>query len=434
MSSDIPEVVAVAEEVPDLVSLDPAAIQGTPITPPPASQEAGNSADGKSAAGDNDANKIVPATILTGYLGAGKTTLLNHILTEEHGKRIAVIMNEFGDSQGIDQSFTSVGNNGEMVEEWLDLKNGCLCCTVKDKGLRAIESLMQRKGKFDYILLETTGLADPGRVAAMLWSNEELGSDIRLDGIVTMVDAKHVEKQLAEKVPAGETMNEAQKQVAFADRIVVNKTDLVTDRELAELETTLLSINGSARVLRSSFARVDLDSVLNIGAYADPTATAAASTGVEAPLFVRNATTAHAHHQHIDGNISTMALSAPADLLLSWRMVEDWIQELLWDSRVPGATNEEPSGAMEMLRLKALLNISDYTPVGEDKVHSQAVVVVQGVREMFDSFVVPPVQDPTVDASPSPYKLVLIGRNLPHDSLRRSWDSLVAKAAAAAAS
>ncbi|KAJ2512517.1 COBW domain-containing protein 1 [Coemansia sp. RSA 1939] len=433
MSSDIPEVVAVAEEVPDLVSLDPAAIQGTPIPPPPAPQEAGDSADGKSAAGDNDANKIVPATILTGYLGAGKTTLLNHILTEEHGKRIAVIMNEFGDSQGIDQSFTSVGNNGEMVEEWLDLKNGCLCCTVKDKGLRAIESLMQRKGKFDYILLETTGLADPGRVAAMLWSNEELGSDIRLDGIVTMVDAKHVEKQLAESVPAGETMNEAQKQVAFADRIVVNKTDLVTDRELAELETTLLSINGSARVLRSSFARVDLDSVLNIGAYADPTATtAAASTSVEAPLFVKNATTAHSHHQHIDGNISTMALSAPAVLLLSWRMVEDWIQELLWDSRVPGATNEEPSDAMEMLRLKALLNISDYTPVGEDKVYSQAVVVVQGVREMFDSFVVPPVQDPTVDASSSPYKLVLIGRSLPHDSLRRSWDSLVAKAAAAA--
>ncbi|KAJ1667029.1 hypothetical protein IW140_002241 [Coemansia sp. RSA 1813] len=360
--------------------------------------------------GSSEQNKIVPATILTGYLGSGKTTLLNYILTEEHGKRIAVIMNEFGDSQGIDQSFTSV-SNGEMVEEWLDLKNGCLCCTVKDKGLKAIESLMERKGKFDYILLETTGLADPGRIATMLWSNEELGSDIRLDGIVTMVDAKNVGRQLAEAVPKGETMNEAQKQVAFADRIIVNKTDLVAEHELDDLDATILAINGSARVLRSTFARVDLDSVLSIGAYAE--------IGMEAPLFAKNTSSGHAH-QHIDGNISTMALSAPERL--SWSAVEEWIQELLWDSKVPGTAD---ANGIEMLRLKALLLVSDYTPVGGDETAAQAVVVVQGVREMFDSFAVP---SPDPAAASSPYKLVLIGRNLPHESLRRSWNTLVSEA------
>ncbi|KAJ1957292.1 COBW domain-containing protein 1, partial [Linderina pennispora] len=140
------------DEIPELIE-EPTA----PATPQPASPMA-----------TSDPNKVVPATILTGYLGSGKTTLLNYILQAEHGKRIAVIMNEFGDSQGIDQAFTTVTDEGAMVDEWLDLKNGCLCCTVKDKGLKAIESLMERKGKFDYILLETTGLADPGRIATML--------------------------------------------------------------------------------------------------------------------------------------------------------------------------------------------------------------------------------------------------------------------------
>ncbi|KAJ2403198.1 hypothetical protein GGI23_000127 [Coemansia sp. RSA 2559] len=394
MSNDIPELI---EEVPELVPLESAA-----------SEEADSSIKEDS----EERAKIVPATILTGYLGAGKTTLLNYILTEEHGKRIAVIMNEFGDSQGIDQSFTSV-SNGEMVEEWLDLKNGCLCCTVKDKGLRAIESLMERKGKFDYILLETTGLADPGRIATMLWSNEELGSDIRLDGIVTMVDAKNISRQLNEAVPKGETMNEAQKQVAFADRIIVNKTDLATESELDALEDTLLFINGSARISRSLFARVDLDSVLSIGAYAE--------IGANTPLFARNSASAgHTHHQHIDGNISTMALSAPKRLL--WPAVEEWVQELLWDSKVPGT---EGTNGIEMLRLKALLQVSDYTPVGSDETIAQTAVVVQGVREMFDSFAVP---SPDSANTSSLYKLVLIGRNLPHESLRRSWSALVSSA------
>ncbi|KAJ1783805.1 hypothetical protein LPJ59_006494, partial [Coemansia sp. RSA 2399] len=270
-----------------------------------------------------------------------------------------------------------------------------------------------RKGKFDYILLETTGLADPGRIATMLWSNEELGSDIRLDGIVTMVDAKNVGRQLSEAVPKGETMNEAQKQVAFADRIIVNKTDLVTESELDALEDTLLSINASARVSRSSFARVDLDSVLSIGAYAE--------IGADTPLFARNsASTGHAHHQHIDGNISTMALSAPERLL--WSAVEEWIQELLWDSKVPGT---EGTNGIEMLRLKALLQVSDYTPVGSNETVAQAAVVVQGVREMFDSFAVP---SPDSTSASSLYKLVLIGRNLPHENLRKSWSALVASA------
>ncbi|KAJ2852506.1 hypothetical protein IWW36_000134 [Coemansia brasiliensis] len=400
MDEEIPELIspnATSESKPGSIS----AVNMVPATQP----QTKNKLD--------EADKIVPATILTGYLGAGKTTLLNYILTEEHGKRIAVIMNEFGDSQGIDQSFTSV-DNGEMVEEWLDLKNGCLCCTVKDKGLKAIESLMQRKGKFDYILLETTGLADPGSIAAMLWSNEELGSDIRLDGIVTMVDAKNIRRQLNEPALAGEKMNGAQKQLAFADRVIINKTDLVSESELQDIEAAIQDINGAAKLVHAQYARIDLDHVLSIGAYAgvDP----------ETLPFVNNR---HGHH-HIDSSISTVALSAPSKL--HWPVVDEWIQELLWDARVPFIDATDEHREMEMLRLKALLTATDFTPVGSEQKHPQAIVVVQGVREMYDSFVVPQQNIAGISNSPSLYKLVLIGRALPQDCLRKSWAILLDKA------
>ncbi|KAH3694870.1 hypothetical protein DPMN_082311 [Dreissena polymorpha] len=127
------------------------------------------------------AESKVPVTIITGFLGAGKTTLLNYVLTEQHGKRIAVIMNEFGEGDSIEKSM-SVGSDGERYEEWLELRNGCLCCSVKDNGVQAIENLMTKKGKFDYILLETTGLADPGPIASIFWLDEDLCSDLYLDG------------------------------------------------------------------------------------------------------------------------------------------------------------------------------------------------------------------------------------------------------------
>ncbi|KAJ2719548.1 hypothetical protein GGI07_005157, partial [Coemansia sp. Benny D115] len=356
-----------SDEIPELVPLTAGAEDQMPQLV----------AEGTTIPTTDDTSKVVPATILTGYLGSGKTTLLNYILTEEHGKRIAVIMNEFGDSQGIDQSFTSV-DNGEMVEEWLDLKNGCLCCTVKDKGLKAIETLMEKKGRFDYILLETTGLADPGKIATMLWTNEELGSDIRLDGIVTMVDARNIGKQLEEVPQQGETLNEVQKQVAFADRIILNKVDLVPEGQerLLEIEHVIASINGTAKVTRAEYARVDLDSILNINAYTD----------VQPEKLVLSSSKGHGH-QHIDKTISTMALEAP--VRLQWKLVDEWIQELLWDSKVPGVKNsiKENGSGMEMLRLKALLLTVDYVSVGGTETLGNATVVVQGVREMYDSFV-----------------------------------------------
>merc|ERR1719510_1504285 len=142
----------------------------------------------------------VPVTIITGQLGSGKTTLLTYILTEQHNKKIAVILNEFG-TESADEKSMSVGSGGELYSEWLELRNGCLCCSVKDNGVKAIENLMEKRGKFDYILLETTGFADPAPVAGMFWLDEELGADVYLDGVVTVIDSKHCLHQMREERP-----------------------------------------------------------------------------------------------------------------------------------------------------------------------------------------------------------------------------------------
>lgn len=196
----------------------------------------------------------VPVTILTGFLGSGKTTLLNRILTEHHGKRIAVIENEFGEL-GIDQALVI---NAE--EEIFEMSNGCLCCTVRGDLIRILSNLRKRRDKFDYVLVETTGLADPGPVAQTFFMDEEVQEAFALDGIVTVVDALHVHQQLGRS-------EECEEQIAFADVVLLNKTDLVTPGELDELEARLRSMNGMARFFRSAHAEVPVEKVLDLRAF-----------------------------------------------------------------------------------------------------------------------------------------------------------------------
>merc|ERR1712048_588555 len=165
-----------------------------------------------------------PVTILTGFLGAGKTTLVNHILQERHGHRIAVIENEFGEV-GIDDALVL-----QTEEEIFEMNNGCICCTVRGDLIRMFERLRRKRDKFDHILIETTGLADPAPVAQTFFVNEDVKSDFELDAIVTVIDAKHILQHLDEEKPEG-VENEALEQVAFADRILLNKIDLVDDSE-----------------------------------------------------------------------------------------------------------------------------------------------------------------------------------------------------------
>ncbi len=212
--------------------------------------------------------KKIPVTVLTGFLGSGKTTLLNRILTENHGKRIAVIENEFGEI-GIDQALVINAD-----EEVFEMNNGCICCTVRGDLIRILGNLMKRRDKFDHILVETTGMADPGPVAQTFFVDDDLRDLFSLDGIVTLVDAKHVMLHL-------EDSNECREQIAFADVLILNKTDLVSESDLDALERRVKSMNSMAKVLRAQNANVPIASVLDVGGFDLDRAVAAKPTFLE---------------------------------------------------------------------------------------------------------------------------------------------------------
>ncbi len=196
----------------------------------------------------------IPVTVLTGYLGAGKTTLLNRILTEDHGKRYAVIVNEFGEI-GIDNDLV-VGADEEVFE----MNNGCVCCTVRGDLIRVVSGLMKRKGGFDAIIVETTGLADPGPVAQTFFVDDDVRARTKLDSVTTVVDALHLPLRLADS-------REAVEQIAFADQILLNKTDLVTPAQLKAVEAQIRRINPLAPIHHTQRSAVPLDAILGRGGF-----------------------------------------------------------------------------------------------------------------------------------------------------------------------
>ncbi|KAF9582592.1 COBW domain-containing protein 1 [Lunasporangiospora selenospora] len=410
------------EDMPDLVDT---------TTQPPVAQSSTKSSDAATAAG---VGKKIPITIITGFLGSGKSTLLDYILTEKHNYKVAVILNEFGDTGGIDQAM-NVGMGGEVVEEWLELKNGCLCCTVKDNGVLAIENLMKKKGKFDYILLETTGLADPGPIASIFWMDDDLGSDIYLDGIVTLVDSKNVRKELELKKEDG-SLNETAKQIAMADRLILNKTDLVDKKAIDQLEEDCRAMNGVAQIVQTQHSKVDLRFVLDIAAFdavrakelemaeaerkqsKGSSATDSQDHAHDDPDHVHGE---HCNHEqderhdtpvsnHLDKSITTTTITFHTPTV-SQKAFEHWLQTLLWEHRIPDSepsleeetpSEEDTANRLDILRVKGILKPSE-RPFGTR-------VVVQGVQELYDikDAVSTPDQEELINAG----RVVFIGRGL----------------------
>lgn len=305
----------------------------------------------------------VPITIVTGYLGSGKSTLLNYLTKANHGKKIAIILNEFGDSVDIERSLTVSENNTE-VQEWLELNNGCLCCTVKDAGVTAIESLMKRRGRFDYILLETTGIADPAPVANMFWLDAALASSVQLDSIVTVVDAKNIVKSL-------NTGTTAQVQIACADVVIVNKCDLVDTAALDEAKEAISSINSACRVLETQFSQIDPGQILDLHAYSR------AHLGDDEKLHSQASGARH------DKDISTVTITLTITDEDQLKFIESQLQHLLWEHEISGHP-------VEIHRAKGRLSCGGKTKI------------LQAVREIYELIEVAPEDGDS--------KLVLIGR------------------------
>lgn len=321
----------------------------------------------------------VPLTIITGYLGAGKTTLLNYILTAQHGKKIAVILNEFGDSIDIEKQLTVSDSNSTEAKPppFVPLANGCICCSAKDVGVAAIENLMEAGGLFDYILLETTGLADPGNLAPTFWLDDGLGSTIFLDGIVTLVDAANVLKSLDEGYGDGEDemakraqqdspnhdhagplLTTAHLQISHADVILVNKTDLVSPAHLSTVLSRIRAINGLARIETTTRSAVPtLEGVLlDINAYASVSAA--------------DLTFASKGHSHLDPSISTATVAFPALRPEQVDAFDLFLRTVLWEETLPGGVEHE---RFEVHRLKGRVPVSD-----------GRVLLLQGVRNLYE--------------------------------------------------
>ncbi|WP_250437582.1 GTP-binding protein [Caballeronia sp. ATUFL_F2_KS9A] len=266
----------------------------------------------------HNAFQKIPVTVLTGFLGAGKTTLLNYILREKHGHKIAVIENEFGEV-GIDGGLVL-----ESTEEIYEMTNGCVCCVgaVREDLVRIVRMLVERPERLDHIIVETSGLADPYPVAQTFFVDDPIAQRVTLDAVVTMVDAKHIAAHLDDLVLDGRD-NQAVDQIVCADRIVVNKVDLVTAQDIASLKERLRGLNATAEIVESSFAQIDLRAILGVGA------------NEFAQQLVEADDDHDDHHDdhHHDESVSSVGIEVDADIELD--ALQAWLAEL----RASDATN-----------------------------------------------------------------------------------------------
>ncbi|MFA7234923.1 MAG: GTP-binding protein [Terrimicrobiaceae bacterium] len=315
---------------------------------------------------------LTPVTILTGFLGAGKTTLLNRILTEEHGLRIAVIENEFGE----------VGVDHELVinadEEIFEMNNGCICCTVRGDLIRILGNLMKRRDKFDHILIETTGLADPGPVVQTFFADDEMKEKLFVNAVVTLVDAKHILLHLDDS-------DEAREQIAFADVVLLNKCDLVAPEDLGSLEKRIRPMNALAKIHRTTNANIGIGKVMDVGGFN-------LDHAMEVdPHFLEE------NHHHHDDHVASVGIEADGDC--DGKKLDEWLSRTVREQGI------------DIFRMKGVFAING----GPDR------IIFQGVHMIIDAANGGPWGN-----RPRRNTLVFIGRNLDRAALDAGFRACLA--------
>lgn len=323
---------------------------------------------------------MIPVTILSGFLGAGKTTLLKLILSTFHGKRIAVIENEFGEEIGVESLVAKDGVSGDVMDDFYELNNGCVCCTVRDDLVNTLERLLERRNRFDYIIVETTGMADPGKVASIFWVDDELEGRIYLDGIVTLVDSPRLDFHLKHV----DTQRETAAQLAYADRILLNKVDLVPDDEQrAVIVRKVTEINGMATIKWTEKSKVDLADILDIKSF---TTSRAEQVEKELRAFMNN--NIENESLKVYNNNQLIHTSGMQTICVRIRVgsldqdfLERWLGELLWEQEYEDVGTETTLGTTAISRQK-LFRIKGVVAI----VGKANKFILQAVHELFEVY------------------------------------------------
>lgn len=364
-----------------------------------------------------------PVTILTGFLGSGKTTLIQHILkSPDHGKRIAVIENEFGEGLGVESLIARDGVDNSSLTDLIELPNGCMCCTVKDSLVTTLEGLLEKRSDLDCILIECSGMANPGPIASLFWLDDALESRLRLDGVVTMVDGKNICRQL-------NSTEEASQQVAYADRILLNKVDLLasvpTDASIEAITNRLHGINALAPIRTTSFAVVDdIEWILGVHSLESESGSKVQTPSetqqcwrkdcpcvINAPFCLpcngaESLVSVHAHTEAV--STSHFILDGRVNL----RRLDKWLATILWPYQDADPSLKEKT--MQIFRIKGVVSTLD-----DPRLH-----IIQAVYDLWDVYPVSSDQSQQKDTIPQ-CKLVVIGRRLNEPELREGFRSCI---------